>query len=69
MIDSVIVPTIERGEIVLSDKNFFSTEAYQGSGGEIDLEQIRYINRIATQGCKPDLSFIIDIPVEETIRR
>ena len=69
IVAEVIRPSLERGEIVLCDRYADSTTAYQGYGRGIDLNAIRHINRLATGGLNPDVTFFIDIDVEEIGRR
>lgn len=64
-----IVPALERGVVVIADRFHDSTTAYQGYGRGLDIEAIRHIHRIATHGVLPDLSFFIDITIEESLRR
>ena len=68
-IDTIIKPAIENGTIVLCDRHTDSTVAYQGYGRELDLKQIHYLNNIATNNIKPDLTFILDIDVETSLER
>lgn len=57
----VILPALERGEIVLSDRFVDSTIAYQGFGLGLDVERLIELNRIATNGLMPDLTLLLDI--------
>jgi dTMP kinase len=68
-IHEVIVPAIERGNVVLCDRHTDSTLAYQGYGRGIDLGLLRNLNEIASQGIKPDLTFLFDCPVEIGLSR
>lgn len=68
-IDTIIKPAINNGTIVLCDRHTDSTVAYQGYGRELNLKQIHYLNNIATNNIKPDLTFILDIDVETSIER
>ncbi len=68
-IDTIIKPAIQDGTIVLCDRHTDSTVAYQGYGRELDLKQIHYLNNIATNNIKPDLTFILDIDVETSLDR
>ena len=65
-VDTIIKPAVARGEIVLCDRHTDSTVAYQGYGRELDIEQIKMLNNIATSGLKPDLTFIFDIDIDTT---
>ena len=69
LLKEVIVPALQRGEIVVCDRYYDSTTAYQGYGRGIDLDVVKSINRLATFGTDPDITFFIDIPVEEIERR
>ncbi len=69
LVKEVIVPAVQRGEVVICDRYVDSTTAYQGYGRGIDREVVRSINRLATGGTDPDISFLMDIPVEEIERR
>ena len=68
-IDMLIKPAIERGEVVLCDRHTDSTVAYQGYGRGLDLAQIRMLNDIATNGVKPDMTFVFDIDIETAQER
>lgn len=59
-----IQPAINQGTYVISDRFHDSTTAYQGYGRGIDLETVMYINKLAIDGAIPDITFIIDIPVQ-----
>ena len=69
LVKEVIVPALQRGEIVVCDRYYDSTTAYQGYGRELPLDAVKSINRLATEGEDPDLTFFIDIPVDEIERR
>lgn len=57
----VIRPALERGEIVLCDRFYDSTTAYQGYGRGLPLEQLEICHEIATGGLKPDITFLLDV--------
>jgi dTMP kinase len=69
LVAEVIRPAIEHGEHVICDRYYDSTTAYQGFGRGIDRGAISLINSLATGGTDPDLTFVIDIPVEEVEKR
>ncbi len=69
LVTQVILPALRRHEIVICDRYYDSTTAYQGFGRGLDLEAICRINRIATSGTVPDVTFLVDITVEEVERR
>jgi len=61
----VIIPNLESGNSVLSDRSMYSSEAYQGYAGGIDLKLIKSLNKKSTFGIKPDLVVLIDIAPEK----
>jgi len=65
----VILPSLARGAIVLSDRFFDATTAFQGYGRRFDLELITHLNELATGGVKPDLTLIFDLDVEDALSR
>ena len=69
LVEEVILPALRRGEIVVCDRYYDSTTAYQGYGRGLDLATIRQINKAATSGLTPDLTVLVDIPVTEIERR
>jgi len=69
IVGQVIRPALEEGQIVLCDRYADSTMAYQGYGHGLDLRILRIITEFATGGLKPDLTFYLDIGVEEGLRR
>lgn len=63
-IEKLVLPAIEEGKIVLCDRHTDSTIAYQGYGRGENIEQIKMLNNLATQGLKPDLTLIFDVSEE-----
>lgn len=68
-VDCIIKPALEEGVIVLCDRHTDSTVAYQGYGRGLDIEQIHYLNNLATGGLKPDLTIVFDVDVETSQSR
>lgn len=64
-----IKPALEAGQIVLCDRFTDSTTAYQGYGHGFDLETIRKIRDVSIGDAEPDMTFILDIPVDEGLAR
>jgi dTMP kinase len=69
LIQEVVRPALENGMVVLCDRYYDSTTAYQGYGRGIALEVIHAINSYATGGLKPALTFFLDIPIREIEKR
>jgi len=69
IVEQVIKPRLADGEIVLSDRYYDSTIAYQGYGHQQDLEQVRQLVKYATGGLVPDLTILLDVDVEEGLKR
>ncbi len=60
----IVAPALAAGRVVLVDRYGDSSVAYQGYGRRLDPEVVREANRWATQGLTPDLTVLIDVPVE-----
>lgn len=65
----VIRPALARGEVVLCDRFADSTVVYQGYGRGLDTGMLDTLNQIAVAGCSPDMTLILDLPVETGLRR
>ena len=68
-IDVIVNPAIKSGKIVLCDRHTDSSVAYQGYGRRLDIDEIKRLNSIATNGKKPDMTLIFDIDVETSMAR
>ena len=68
-VERMIRPALEQGDWVLSDRFSGSTLAYQGDGRGLDLQTILDLERIATGGVIPDLTFWLDLPLQESLKR
>ncbi|MDR4493627.1 MAG: dTMP kinase [Nitrospirales bacterium] len=64
-----IVPALQKGMIVLCDRFFDSTLAYQGFGRGLNREALTRFNDFATGGIRPTLTFLLDLPVKEGLQR
>jgi len=69
LVEQVIIPRLNQGEVVLCDRYADSTYAYQGYGRQLDFDTLRLITRFATQALIPDLTIYLDLAVEEGLRR
>ena len=68
-VHAVIKPALDQGIWVLCDRFFDSTRAYQGSLGKVDPKVLNAIQRVTIGDLKPDLTIILDIPVEVGMQR
>jgi dTMP kinase len=69
LVERRIRPSLHRGSIVLLDRFFLSTYAYQGHGRGLPEEEIRVANSMATGGLVPDLTLLLTLPVEAGLAR
>jgi len=69
LVHEVIIPALERGEIVLCDRYADSTIAYQGYGRELPLNEIITIQEFATNNIQPDLKVLLDLSVDVAATR
>jgi dTMP kinase len=68
-VQKTVLPALARGEWVISDRFADSTTAYQGYGLSVPLETIETLHDLAADGLKPDLTLILDVPVEAGLAR
>lgn len=69
LVAEVIQPGLKEDKIVLCDRFADSTIAYQSYGRGLDLSVVKEVNRIACQGLKPDLTFLLDVTPELGLSR
>ncbi len=69
IVEQVIRPRLEAGEIVLSDRYYDSTIAYQGYGHQQNLDEVRALVKYATGGLSPNLTILLDLDVEVGLKR
>ncbi len=67
--EKIILPALNENKIVICDRFYDSTSAYQGFGRGINLDDINYLNTVATQKLVPDLTFYLDIPISQSLNR
>ena len=65
----ILLPAMRRGEIVLTDRFYHSSLAYQGYGREIDHQIIRQLNHSLAEKLTPLLVILFDLPAQEALRR
>lgn len=69
LVQKVIVPALDENKVVILDRFYDSTTAYQGYGRGLDLGMLEEINRIASCGRKPDMTFYLDLSPEDAMIR
>ena len=64
-----VIPALEEGKIVICDRFYLSSLAYQGCGRELGIETVRELNDFVCEGILPALNILIDIPVQVSKQR
>ena len=59
----IIRPALEAGKVVLADRFLDSTTVYQGVARQLDASAVEFINAFAVDGCRPDATIVLDLPV------
>ena len=65
----VIEPALGRGAVVICDRYADSSLAYQGAGSGVPMDELRAVQHFATGGLAPDLTILLDLPVEAGLDR
>lgn len=65
----VVLPALEAGQLVLSDRFYDATTVYQGYARGFDLQLVKHLNELATGGLKPDLTLLFDLDVSLALSR
>ncbi|MBN2241003.1 MAG: dTMP kinase [Dehalococcoidales bacterium] len=69
LVQDVIKPALDSGSVVICDRFFDSTTAYQSYGRGLDLDMVRNVNLTATGGLVPDLTVLLDLSIEDGLAR
>jgi dTMP kinase len=69
LVTEVIKPNLKSGKVVICDRFDDSTTAYQGYGRGLDMAMVKATNKAATQRLKPDLTILMDMPVDKGLAR
>ena len=64
LVEEVILPALERGEDVVSDRYLLANVVYQGYAGGLPVDDLWHVGRVATGGLMPDLTVVLDLPTE-----
>ena len=60
-VETVVLPALERGEVVITDRYVDSTLAYQGAGRALDVGDVEWVARWATHDLRPHLTVLLDL--------
>ena len=69
LVEMIIEPALKAGKFILCDRYVDSTTAYQGFGRQLDMNNVRSCNEIATRGVMPHVTFFIDVAYEQAQQR
>ena len=69
LVDEIIKPALEAKKIVLSDRYYDSTLAYQGYGRRLDMDALLNITRFATGGLRPELTILLEVDITTGLSR
>tara|TARA_Y100000590_G_scaffold469893_1_gene660438 strand:+ start:41942 stop:42487 length:546 start_codon:yes stop_codon:yes gene_type:complete len=69
LINEFILPELKSGRIVICDRFFDSTLAYQGYGRGLDIKMLKKVNSFSIEGVLPDLTILLDLPTEVSLQR
>lgn len=69
LVHQVIKPALAAGKTVVCDRFYDSTTAYQAFADGLDRNMVSQANELAVDGCRPDLTLVFDLPVEDALRR
>lgn len=69
IVREIISPALKDKKIIICDRFYDATTAYQGCGGKVSLKTIRALNDIASGGIKPDLTILLDVDINTGLRR
>jgi dTMP kinase len=68
-VDTVVMPALERGEVVITDRYVDSMLAYQGAGRTLDVAEVDRVARWATRNLRPHLTVVLDLDPEHGLGR
>ena len=68
-VDTVVLPALDRGEVVITDRYVDSTLAYQGAGRTLEIDEVAVVARWATRDLRPHLTVVLDLEPEHGFTR
>lgn len=68
-VGELIIPALDAGTVVLCDRFYDSTTAYQGAGRYVDATDVDTLNQLASHGLEPDVTILLDLPPEIGLQR
>ncbi len=69
LVEKILRPSLENGVVVISDRFLLANVVYQGHAGGLDPDELWSIGHFTTGGIEPDLTFVLDLPVEMAAAR
>jgi dTMP kinase len=69
LVRKIIKPSIDKNIIVIADRFYDSTTAYQGYGRQLNIDYINICNKLAVGNCIPDITFLLTLPLNEARQR
>jgi dTMP kinase len=69
LVAEVIRPALDSGNVVVSDRYLLANVVYQGHAGGLDVDQLWQMGRLATGGLMPDLTIVLDLPLDVAVSR
>jgi dTMP kinase len=69
LVANVVLPALDAGKVVVSDRFLDSSLAYQGGARGLGIEDVERVNHFATRGLKPDITFLLDLSPADAAAR
>jgi dTMP kinase len=69
LVEEIIRPALDRGEVVVSDRFTLANVVYQGHAGGMNPDDLWAVGRVVTGGLEPDLTLVFDVPLEVSLAR
>jgi dTMP kinase len=69
LVEEIIVPALEAGKTIVSDRFLLANVVYQGHAGGLDVPSVWQVGRIATGGLEPELTFVLDLDERQAAAR